>query len=475
MKKIAVILILLAGIITSSAYCSYVYFTVKDWNDLIYKGVKIEDTDLSGMTKEEAMNIIKRNYSDKVLKKKIIIKYRENEYHIDYEQLNAKYNIQDTVEEAYAYAKDKGMFQKYKLINNPKEKIFKLRFQYNDRFIDEIVENMKKDINREPIDAKITMVKRGVFNVTPEVVGKTLEEEKLKNQILSKINGKFDENEIITIEAPVRDIVPKYTKDVLSKIDSKISSYETSFRTSGVARSNNIIIATKSINGTLLLPGEEFSFNGVVGKRTADKGYQAAHVIIRDKLVNGLGGGICQVSSTLYNALLLAHIDPTERKHHTIASSYVPIGRDATVDWGNIDFKFVNTLEYPIYIEGFIYNKRLHFNIYSNSTLKRWSYKVFNDVYEILEPKNKIIEDPKMYEDEQKIEKHSYRGFKVKVYRNVYKDGVFVKKELISQDYIPPINGIIRKGTKKRPINKNEVPKDEMPKEEGNDVTNGAA
>jgi vancomycin resistance protein YoaR len=452
MKKKAIILILFATIITVSAYFGYVHFTVKDWNNLIYTSVKVEETDLSGMTKEEALNHLKEKYSDSIIKKKISIETEKKVYTLDYSQLDAKYNINETVNKAFEYGKNEKLLKKYKLIKNPLEKVLQLKFDYNADAINQLVDEMKKDINTEPVDAEITMIKRGVFDVKPEVVGLTLDDKKIKNDILNSINGKLTDEDEIKIQVSIIKTIPKYTKDVLSTINEKIVSYSTKFYTSGASRANNIILATEAINGTLLLPGEEFSFNGIVGQRTAERGYQAAHVIVNNKLVDGLGGGICQVSSTLYNVMLLMNVDPTQRQHHTIASSYVPIGQDATVSWPDTDYKFVNTLEYPIYIEGFTYNKQLFFNIYSNDSLKKWTYKIKNDVYEVIEAKVEIVEDPNMYEDEEKIEKAAFRGFKANVYREVYENGVFIKKETVSKEYIPAVNGITKKGTKKREV-----------------------
>ena len=138
-------------------------------------------------------------------------------------------------------------------------------------------------------------------------------------------------------------------KEVLSQINTCISSFSTSLGTSSITRISNIEVCAKAINGKILMPGEIFSFNEVVGKRTKERGYKEAPVIVNNKVESGLGGGICQVSSTLYNAVLIAGIHNIDRTHHSFPSEYVELGLDATVDWENIDFKFTNTLEYPIY------------------------------------------------------------------------------------------------------------------------------
>ncbi|HCW04826.1 MAG TPA: hypothetical protein DGK91_10080 [Clostridium sp.] len=198
------------------------------------------------------------------------------------------------------------------------------------------------------------------------------------------------------------------------------------------------------------MPGDTFSFNEVVGERTKARGYQEAGVIINNKIESGIGGGICQVSSTLYNAIIKSNINSTERFPHTLPSAYVDLGRDATVDWGNIDYKFTNTLDYPIYIEGYTKNKVLYFNVYSNKSLTNRRYDIVNDVYKTEKSTTKTIKDSSMPEGSKKIVQKAQTGYKVKVYLNTYdENNKLIKQELISDDYYRPIQGIVKVGTKK--------------------------
>lgn len=199
-------------------------------------------------------------------------------------------------------------------------------------------------------------------------------------------------------------------KEALSQINTCISSFSTSLGASSTTRINNIEVCTKAINGKILMPGEIFSFNEVVGKRTKERGYKEAPVIVNNKVESGLGGGICQVSSTLYNAVLIAGIQSIDRTHHSVPSEYVDLGLDATVDWENIDFKFTNTLQYPIYIEGQIKNNNLYVNILSNSKLSAKKYII----------ENSILEEGNVCE--------------AKVTRKTYENGSFVNSEAISDD-----------------------------------------
>ncbi|MBX4258286.1 VanW family protein [Clostridium estertheticum] len=448
MKKKAIIIIGVLILFSTFTFSGYSYIRVKYWDSLILPGVKIENEDLTGKTRKEAQTIINDKYASEVMKKKITIVTDEKKYIIDYKMLEAKYNVDQTVEQALTYGKDRNMFQKYKAITHPVSKQIKLTFEYNDKAVDKILKGIAKDIDKKAKNATITKDSGEQFVVTNDVIGKQLEVDKLKTDIKIKIDAGVSKDDDY-IKAAVKDIKPKISEAALKTVNTRISRYTTNFGSSSEGRATNIALATGSINGKLLMPGDVFSFNDVVGERTALRGYKAAGVIIGDKLEQGLGGGICQVSSTLYNAMLSTSIVSVERIHHTISSGYIPKGQDATVDYGNLDYKFKNTFEYPIYIEGFLSNGNIHFNIYSNSTLTKRTYEIVNEVSEPTDPKTETIKDPTMYRGQSEIVKTGYAGFKVKVTRKTYENGNLVNTEIINQDTFHVINEVKKVGTKR--------------------------
>lgn len=448
-KKGIIISTLLLLIILGGAFGAYVYSTVNKWSNLIYPGVMVGDVKLGGKTKEEAQKLIKEKYQDEMLKKKIIISAKGKEYSIDYNKLDAKYNINETVNTAMNYSKDESNFKKFMDIKKNKRKNVELKFDYKKEYIDNVIKQIKNDMNKNAKDATITMVSGGNFAVHEGVHGFKVKEDKLKNEILSKVNGELT-NGVVKIEAPFEIVKPKKTKEQLSKINSLISSYSTTFRSGNYGRYTNIRLSTEAINGVVLLPGEAFSFNNVVGERTAERGYKKANVIFNNEFVEDLGGGICQTSSTLYNAMIRAKVDPTERYSHTIASSYVDIGQDATVSWGGPDYKFVNNLSYPIYIQGYTTSTSVGFNVYSNEELKKYTYKVYSADKEELPAKTNIITDPKLPSGTENVTKKSYSGHKATIYRETYENEKLIKKEVLHKVNIAPVNGVVVKGTGKQ-------------------------
>ncbi|MBU3127025.1 VanW family protein [Clostridium tagluense] len=449
MKKKAIIIVGILILLGTIIFTSYSYVGVKHWDSLILPTVKIENEDLTGKTKKEAQKIMMDKYSSQVIKKKIDIVTKEKKYTLDYSMLDAKYNINEAIEEAYSYGRGMNMFQKYKAIKNPVLKQIKLTFNYNDKIVDQMLTEIAKNTNKKAVNSTITMVSSGVFNVTNDASGRQLQADILKKDIKSKINGVLSAD-VISIVAPVTEVKPKISEAALKSINTRISTYTTNYESSAEGRATNIGLSTESINGTLLMPGDVFSFNGTVGERTAGRGYQSAGVIIGDKIEQGLGGGICQVSSTLYNAILGTELVSVERTHHTISSGYIPKGQDATVDYGNLDYKFKNTYKYPIYIEGVVSNRNIYFNVYSNSTLTNRTYEIVSEILEVTQPKTETIQDATKYEGESEIVKTGYNGFKVKVSRKTYENGKLVDTQVINKDTFNVINGVIKVGTKKK-------------------------
>lgn len=165
---------------------------------------------------------------------------------------------------------------------------------------------------------------------------------------------------VTTTTIPVtRTIYPVLQRDVPSESNPEtynylITEYGSTFNVSNAKRTTNLSLAAASINNIILQPGETFSFNQVVGKRTAARGYQEASVIVNNAYEDGLGGGVCQVASTLFNAVLLANLKPVERGNHSLMITYAPAGFDAAVMWPWLDFQFKNTQDYPVKIKMFI-------------------------------------------------------------------------------------------------------------------------
>ena len=447
-KVIAKIVLLLIVVLGASGFLGYVYFNTKKWTSLVYPGVKIGDIDVSGKTLAQAKKMVTKEYSSAILKKNIYIKTPQKTYSLNYTKINARYDVDAVVDEAFNYGKTLKMYEQYKLLKKPVSKELNMKFTYNPKPLNELISNMKKEINNDAENASISKVGNS-FRVVSDTKGSKLMDAKLEKEIIGKISGDLKAPDI-TVEAEIKTLSASITKEKLQTVNTKLSSFSSNFTTSSSGRSTNITLATNSINGTLIMPGQSFSFNGKVGKRTAAKGYQPAPVDIGTKVSSDYGGGICQVSTSLYNAIIRSNIKSTERNHHSIPSTYIPLGMDATVDWGNLDYKFINTLGYPVYIESTVSNKILTFNIYSNSSLNNKSYAFVNEVYKTVKPgATKYINDTTLPVGSIVVDQFPLTGYSVRTYKDTIQNSNVISHELISNDHYPVKAEVIKKGTKK--------------------------
>ena len=447
-NKKGIILFLIIFIVGITGFIGYENSTVNKWGNLIYPGVAVEGTDLSGKTKEQAEAILKQNHGNAIISKKINIKVQDKTYSLEYSKIKAAYDIDSTVNEVFSYGKNLSLMGKYNLIKTAKTKDFELKFVYDKKTVSDFIASIGKEVNKNAVNASITV--SGNISVTPDTKGAKLQKEALEKELFSKINGKIGTDTNVT--AVVEAVNPKITSDMLSSVNAQISTFSTNYAYSSASRANNIALATRTVNGKILLPGETFSFNDTVGIRTVAKGYQQAPVDVDNKVVLGLGGGICQVSTTLYNAVLRGDLKIAERNHHSLPSRYVPLGMDATVDYGNLDFKFTNSYSYPLYIQGNASGGSLTFSIYSNSSLTSTTCTVNNDVVATIQPTTKYVDDATLLAGKTVLDQPAYVGHKVNVYRKIYKNGVFVSQETVSNDYYKVIDGVIRRGTKKAEV-----------------------
>lgn len=226
----------------------------------------------------------------------------------------------------------------------------------------------------------------------------------------------------------------------------KISEFPTRYDATNTNRSQNLSLATGKINGTVLMPGETFSFNQVVGKRTIDAGYKDAKIYENGKVVDGLAGGICQVSSTLYNAVLLANLEIVERTNHSFTTSYVKAGRDATVVYGVKDFQFKNNRNYPIKIEGSVGSGILTFKIHGIKEETEYEVKIVPYTTGTIPYTTQTITDASLQPGETVVEQSGHAGCKVTTYKQLWLNGTMVSNELLSNDTYNAMQTIIRVG-----------------------------
>ncbi|NWQ41989.1 VanW family protein [Bacillus sp. EB106-08-02-XG196] len=232
-----------------------------------------------------------------------------------------------------------------------------------------LLNQLEKQLSVIPKDARLDQHE----NIIPEQAGLSINRQAFTESFYSFF---FEQNKS-TLEIPMYPVYPKVDSELLSDIRSiRIGRYITSFNPRNKKRSTNIQLAVEAINNHVVFPGDTFSFNSVVGKRTTEKGYEKAKVIVKGEYAEDIGGGICQVSSTLFNAVDSAGLKIVQRFSHSRHVPYIPPGRDATVSWYGPDFEFKNMYNQPILIQAKTIGNLLVIKLYSSEVIEYKPKKV---------------------------------------------------------------------------------------------------
>lgn len=477
-------------------------------NSSIMKGVFINDIDMSGMSQEDAKSKIEALANEK-LAKEMTVTYKDYSSTINATILELNYDINSAVEEAYSigrsgnlitnnYAILKTMLFKDNVninisLNEDIAKTTIADMEANipdalvqsDYYIEEkqliitkgkrgtviedeaFIENIKKayadlvststdidfpvievdpdsididkiheEVYKEPKDAYYN---EEPFEIYPEVEGIDFDVEAAK-KLLQEDKEEYEIDLIIS--------KPKVTINDLSEIAFKdvLATFSTRYDASNAPRTTNLKLAAGKINGTVLGAGEEFSYNKVVGERTIAAGYKEAKIYASGEVVDGLGGGICQISSTLYNAAVLANLDITQRRNHQFVTSYLPAGRDATVVYGSQDFKFKNTRKYPVKIEMTVANGMAKATLYGIKENPDYEVSIQTSTVSTIPFATTYQDDNTLPAGTEKVKQKGANGLVTQTYKIVKQNGTVISKTLLSKDVYNAMQKIILKG-----------------------------
>ena len=425
-------------------------FSVKDkvasWNNKIYSGISIYGVDLSGQTAEEAKTTLESQLITKINNKIINVNVGEQNFQLSYNDINSLIDVDATVKEALAYGKDASLFEKNSMIKKGVNHEMETVLVYDENKIIEFANHINDAVKVEPIDAAIS-ISAGAISITNETIGKKINVEALVDKIKESISPEGSE-EVIVVE--LEDSVPRVTAAELQKIDGILSSFSGSYVNSAAGRVTNMKIATNSVNGTLLMPGDEFSYNKAIGETTAENGYQQAGAYVSGEVVQEYGGGVCHISTTLYRAVMRANLKSSLRYNHSMMVSYAEPSLDATVYEGDIDYRFVNTYDFPIYIEGYMTSNSIVFNIYGNKEgFGTNTYDLVNEVIEKIDYTTEYVNDATLAEGSKVTTVNGMPGYRSQAYLVTYSNGVEVSREFISSDYYAQMNTVVKVGAKK--------------------------
>lgn len=512
--KLAIIgIILLLAIIVFST----IFAIININNNNIVSGVKIKGIDVSGLSRDEAKSKIEMIYNDKK-EKDILLKYEDYDTTINSELLEVNYNIEKAIDEAISIGKDSNIFiNNYNILlaltgkrdinvdMTINEEIAKQTIEdigtnipgavtepdyyiENDKLIitkgkegkrvntEELLEKIK--INLEDIATNENYIEIPVTNKIPE----NIDIEKIHEEIYKEVQDAYYTKDPFTIHPEVEGVdfnvdeakkileedkeqyeiqltitKPKVTTSQIGSeaFPDLLATYSTNYDGGNVDRTTNLRIACQKINDKVVLPDEIFSYNKALGERTAAAGYKNAKVYENGEVVDGIGGGICQISSTLYNSILMANMEATERRNHMFVTSYTPAGRDATVVYGITDFKFKNTRKNAIKIKASCSNGVATVSIYGIKEENEYKVSFNTKTISTIPFTVKYVDDNTSAAGTEKVKQKGANGLITETYIVKSLNGKVVSSKLLSKDTYSAMQKIVLKGTKGATTNNN--------------------
>ncbi len=411
----------------------------RDLSGTIMNGIYFDDIDMSGKTYDEAVKLIRDKVRSMSEANITLNSIGGNSVSVTAQELGLAWNDTNLVADALYVGRSGNIVERYKERKDLEHdrKVYPINVEFDRATVEAIVNEQGDRYNVEAKNATLSK-SDGDFVVTPGTKGEKIDANASISRIMSNLDN-FTGSDL-TIDMVVVEDIPKATAEDLEKVHDVIGRYKTSFKTSNADRSGNVRNGTRLVNGTVLLPGDSFSMYQTVSPFTEENGYYLAGSYLNGMVVESLGGGICQVSSTLYNAVLRAELQVDERHNHSMIVSYVDLSSDAAISGTSKDFKFTNNTEYPIYIEGITTeDKQVVFTIYgvetrpSNREVSYESEKISETVPE----GDKIIADPSLPLGSISTQS-AHTGYVGKLWKIVKVDGKETERvEVNKSTYLP--------------------------------------
>lgn len=405
----------------------------------IKNNIYIGDLNLSGLTYNQAVKTVDDYVMDLAGKEFTFVSVNDNKETVNARDLGIYWANKEVLKDAISIGKSGNLISQYKAVCDlqHERKQFPLQIGFEKESVLNVINKQGYLYNQEASDAVVTR-ENGEFHITPGTSGIQVDVDKSVSDVMDKLSKWNGEPETFILK--VKEKAPKANEETLAQLTDVIGTYTTGFKSSNADRSGNVRTGCKHLNGKLLMPGEQLSVYEAVSPFTEENGYFMAGSYLNGQVVESLGGGICQVSSTLYNAVIRAELQVDERYPHSMVVTYVDLSSDAAIAGTYKDFKFTNNKDFPIFIEGFTTEeKRITFNIYGRETRPANRTVEFESVETSkTEPtEEKIVADaskPVGYISTQS----AHIGYTGELWKVVKVDGVETEREKINKSTYNP-------------------------------------
>ncbi len=433
--------IVILGLIAGGVYATY-DSTVN--RDTIYQGIYVNGVDVSNLSEEEALEKVMAE--DTNINKTLQLEYEDHKFDYPFVNLGYKPDYKAAVKEAMEYGREGTPGERFSIVQGLKSEPLEIKTNqgFNPDIAQEVVNHIANTINVAPVDAQFSIVDGEVIT-TKEQAGISLDGEKTKELILNSVNTDAP------IKLPVVVTEPAITENYFSVMKGDIGSFSTNYSSSVQNRKENIKLAAKILDGTLIMPGQQISFNDLIGDISLATGFLPATVIIDGDYDTGTGGGICQVSTTLYNAAVKADLQVDERRNHSRPVNYVPMGLDAAVASGLLDLKLTNPFDFPVYITAHADNDNIEFKIIGDTDVKNYDIELVSERTQTLSSQTKNQYSSSMNKGQTQVTQSGNTGYRYASYKIKKVNGERVSTEPYLGSYYPARDTIVTIGTKEVP------------------------
>lgn len=397
--------------------------------------VYLETTELSGMTKEEALQAAEKRMHE-ITGYNIVLSMDDQSVGVSAEELGVTGDFEQTVEQALQFGKTGNVIRRYKMNQYLEESPLQLdlKYQVDEEQLRSVLETYCVPLNREAQDYGLTR-ENGSFQIIPGQRGVSLKMEESIEELRQYLTEEWKDG-VGKLDLEVEITEPKGSWEELSRVQNVLGQGSTDFSSSSAARSKNIKNATEKLNGIVLYPGDVLSVSDNITPFTEENGYYLAGSYANGTVVESFGGGICQVSTTLYLAALRAELEIVERYNHSMSVSYVKLSMDAAISEGAKDFKIKNNLENPIYIEAYAYSGTLAFTIYGEEYRPEGRTVTYeSETVETYEATTELIADTESAFGSVERVQGSHTGYSAKLWKVINENGVETREEVNTSYY----------------------------------------
>ena len=425
----------------------------KSEDSVIADRIFIGDVAVGGMTDDEATAAVEK-YVDDLADEKITLTINDVSVEATAADLGLSWQDTESVQNAVAYGKSGNLIARYKAKKDleNEDKVFPMPLVVDQEKTTAYLEEHEGELNRDAVDYGLTR-ENGEFKIIEGQDGIVVDVAKSVDTIDESFQAGWKADSTIELVAEVSK--PKGSEEELQKVKDVLGTFSTKYASSASGRKANIANGSKKIDGTVIYPGDEFSVYQTVAPFNADNGYKLAGAYENGTTVDAYGGGICQVSTTLYNAVLRAELNVTERLNHSMTVHYVPLSADAAISGTDKDLKFTNNLDHPIYIQGTAGGSSITFTIYGKEyRASNRKVEYVSQTLSVRGPSEKVIKDNTMEEGKRVVESNGRTGYTARLWKVVYIDGKETKRTQVNSSSYMSTPSVVRVGTKKK-----EVPK----------------